>query len=160
MTFTEFATDQGADYVIVYDGPNIGSTRFPGATNISGNTIPGPFESTHATGAITFRFTPNANNNAAGWVATFECKSLATGENSLKNGISISPSGAKGFFTIVSKDQILSYQIFDASGKMVKTLTKASGLEQKVDLSTAPVGTYIVNIVTAKETVTKKIIKK
>ena len=160
MTFTEFATEQGADYVIVYDGPNIGSTRFPGATNISGNTIPGPFESTHATGAITFRFTPNASNNAAGWVATFECKSLATGENSLKNGISISPTGAKGFFTIVSKDQILSYQIFDASGKMVKTLTKASGLEQKVDLSTAPVGTYIVNIVTAKETVTKKIIKK
>ena len=160
MTFTLFDTEENGDKVIVYNGPNIASPRFPGATNISGNSIPGPFESTHATGAITFRFMPNSNNtSAAGWVATFECKSLATGENSRANGISISPSAAKGIFTIISKDQIQSYQVYDTSGKLIKT-SKASGLQEKVDLSSAPVGTYMVSIVTAKETVIKKIIKK
>ena len=161
ITFTQFATEQGKDFVLVYDGPNIASPRFPGATNISGNTIPGPFESTHPTGAITFRFTPNGNKNTdAGWVATFECKTLATGENSRNSVISISPSAVKGIFTLISKEQILTYQVFDTSGKLVKTGTKSSSLQEKVDLSAAPAGTYVVSIVTAKETVSKKVIKK
>lgn len=159
LTFTEFATEQGADNVIIYNGPNLASPRFPGATSISGNRIPGPFESTHATGAITFRFTPNAQNNAAGWVATFGCSNLATDESLSTNGISISPSSIKGIFTIISKDPIQSYQVFDRSGKLIKTVVKTVGLQEKVDLSTAPVGTYMVSIVTAKETVIKKIIK-
>lgn len=159
ITFSQFATDQG-DNVIVYDGPNIASPRFPGGTNISGTVIPGPFESTHATGAITFRFIPNGNNTtAAGWVASFECKSLATSENTRINAVSISPTPTKGIFTIISKDQIQSYQVFDTSGKLVKTGSKSSGLQEKVDLSTMPAGTYMVSILTAKETVIKKIIK-
>ena len=160
LTFTQFATEQGVDNVIIYNGPNLASPRFPGGTNISGNTIPGPFESTHATGAITFRFTPNGQNNAAGWVATFGCSNLATNESLRNNAISISPSGTKGIFTIVSKDQIQSYQVFDASGKLIKTVNKTTGIQEKVDLFAAPSGTYMVSIVTAKETVIKKIIKK
>lgn len=161
MTFTQFATEQGGDNVIIYDGPNIASPRFAGATNISGDNLPGPFTSTHATGAITFRFTPNDNNNTApGWIATFDCITLATNENSLNNGISISESANKGVFTIKAKDQVLSYQVFDASGKVVKTGSKSVSSQEKVDLSNAPAGTYMVSIVTAKETVVKKIINK
>ena len=160
ITFTQFATEQGADNVIIYDGPNLASPRFPGGTNISGNTIPGPFQSTHSTGAITFRFTPNGSISDAGWVATFGCTSLATSESLRNNGISISPISTKGIFTIISKEQIQSYQVFDTSGKLIKTVNKASGLLEKLDLAKAPAGIYMVSIVTAKETVIKKIIKK
>lgn len=161
MTFTQFSTEPGADKVLVYDGPNIASPRFDGATNISGNTIPGPFQSTHSTGAITFRFIPNNNGTtAAGWVANFECITLATNENSLNSGISISQTAAKGIFTIKSKEQVISYQVFDASGKVVKTVSKITGSQEKINLSSVPAGTYMVSIVTAKETIVKKIINK
>ncbi|MGA9213010.1 M12 family metallo-peptidase [Kaistella sp.] len=159
LTFTEFDTEPGLDYLIIYNGPTITSPRFPGPSTISGNTIPGPFESSHATGAITVRFISNNTNTAPGWVSSFECKSLGTSESSRANAIAVSPSATKGIFTISSKDQIQSYQVFDASGKLVKTGAKSSGLQEKIDLSATPSGTYMVSIVTTKETVIKKIIK-
>ena len=159
MTFTQFETEAGKDNVIVYNGANIASPRFPGATNISGNTIPGPFQSTHATGAITFRFTPDANTNAAGWIAKFECLNLGTNESTVANKIAISPTSTKGVFTISSRDKVLSYSVYDASGKLVNNAGKAMVSGAQLDLSSYPSGTYMVNIVTEKETVTKKVIK-
>lgn len=159
MTFTQFDTEPGLDYLIIYDGPTTGFPRFPGPALISGNTIPGPFESTHETGAITVRFISNSTNTAPGWVATFECKALATGGNSVGKGTVVYASGGKGIFTITAPQQILSYEVYDASGKLIKKSGKLSGMQQKVDISNAPSGTYMVQIVTEKEAVIKKIIK-
>jgi hypothetical protein len=158
MTFTAFDIQTG-DYMIVYDGPNIASPRFAGGTNISGTTIPGPFQATNATGTITVRFISGASGNSAGWKANFECLTLATNETTLANDTNISKTAVKGIFIITSKDKIISYQVFDASGKMVKNSNKLNGSEEKLDISNNPAGTYVVNVITTKGAVTKKIVK-
>lgn len=159
LTFTQFDTEQGYDYMNVYNGPTTGSPRFTGGTQLSGTTIPGPFTSTHATGAITVRFISDFGVTAAGWNANFECMTLATGETSATASVSISQSSVKGIFDIKSKDKILSYSVFDASGKLVKNNLKSNSTDEKVDLSTFPKGTYVVSVTTSKETVTKKVIR-
>lgn len=159
LVFTEFATEEGYDFMNIYDGPNIASPRFPGGTQLSGNTIPGPFLSTNASGAITVRFSSDPAANEAGWKATFECVTLATGETSVGTDVNVSKTSAKGVFVITSKDKILSYNVFDASGKRVKTFNKGNASEERFDLNNYPAGTYVVSITTSKETVNKKIIK-
>ena len=159
LTFTEFDTETGNDFMNVYDGISTGSARFPGGTQISGNTIPGPFQATNAAGAITVRFISNANNNNTGWKANFECLTLGTSENALNNKIEISKTATKGIFSLTSKEKILSYQVFDASGKLVKSAEKINAAQHQLDLSTFPLGTYVVNVVTANGAVTKKVIR-
>lgn len=157
MTFTEFDTEPNFDFMNVYDGPNIASPRL--GTQLSGTTIPGPFQSTHATGAITIRFISDAGATGAGWKATMQCITLATGEVSLNSNVNISQTAQKGIFTITSKDKILSYVVYDASGKLVKNSSKPNSSQEKMDISRFPAGTYIVNVTTSTETVTKKIIR-
>ncbi len=158
LTFTQFDVVSG-DFVNVYNGPTISSPRFTGGAQLTGTTIPGPFESTHATGAITVRFNSNSSGNAAGWKANFECITLATKESSIGSSINISPNPTKGAFTITSKDKILSYDIYDATGKILKKSAKLNSSSERVDLSSNPVGTYMVTVTTDKETVTKKVTK-
>lgn len=159
LTFTEFDTEAGFDFMNVYNGPTTGSPRFTNGTQLSGTTIPGPFQSTHATGAITVRFISDGGVSGAGWNSSFECVTLATGEASLANSVKIFPTDAKGTFSVASKDKILSYSVLDASGKLVKNAVKLDATEGKLDLSAYPKGTYMVSVTTAKETVTKKIIR-
>ncbi|ROI10275.1 T9SS C-terminal target domain-containing protein [Kaistella haifensis] len=159
LTFTQFDTEQGYDYMNVYNGPTTGSPRFSGGTQLSGTTIPGPFTSTHATGAITVRFISDAGATAAGWNATFECTTLATGETTATNAVSITQSPVKGIFDIKSKDKMHSYSVFDASGKLVKNNVKSNSTDEKLDLTAFPKGTYVVSVITSKETVTKKVIR-
>ena len=142
----------------VYDGPSIASPRFANGSSLSGTTIPGPFQSTHSTGAITVRFTSDAGLTGAGWVASFNCITLATAESTIGNSVSVTKV-SKDIFKILSKEKILSYQMFDTSGKLVKNSGKISSYEEKVDLSGYPLGTYVVSIVTTKETITKKVIR-
>ncbi len=159
LTFSLFDTEADYDFMNVYNGPTTGSPIFTGGTQLSGTTIPGPFTSTHATGAITVRFISDPGVNAAGWNANFECMNLATGETSATASVSISQSSVKGIFDIKSKDKILSYSVFDASGKLVKNNLKSNSTDEKVDISTFPKGTYVVSVTTPKETVTKKVIR-
>ena len=159
LTFTEFETEAGFDFMNIYNGPSTGSPRFTGATQISGNTIPGPFQSTHATGAITVRFISDAGVAASGWVATFDCVTLATGEVSASSAVNIVQSSTKGIFSITAKDKIQSYKVFDASGKLVKTSAKLNVNDENVDLTANPRGSYVISVTTSKETVTKKVIR-
>ena len=158
LTFTQFDTEAGYDFMNVYDGPSIASPRFANGSSLSGTTIPGPFQSTHSTGAITVRFTSDAGLTGAGWVASFNCITLATAESTIGNSVSVTKV-SKDIFKILSKEKILSYQMFDTSGKLVKNSGKISSYEEKVDLAGYPLGTYVVSIVTTKETITKKVIR-
>lgn len=159
LTFTQFSTEAGFDFMDVYDGPSVASPRFSNGIQLSGNSLPGPFQSTHPTGAITVRFVSNGATNEAGWNASFQCVSLATDENSITNSVHIFQTDVKSIFSIISRDKILSYSVFDVSGKLLKNNVKLSAMEGKLDLSEYPKGTYVVSVTTSKETVTKKVIK-
>ncbi len=72
VTFTSFQTDAGLDNLFVYDGP---STASPLIGVYSGNaTLNGvSFQSTSASGCLTFNFISNATLNQNGWAATVSC---------------------------------------------------------------------------------------
>lgn len=159
LTFTEFDTEQSFDYLNVYDGTNIGSPRFLGGTQVSGNTIPGPYQATNPSGAITIKFVSDPAENGTGWKATFQCLNLATGEATIGSDLNISKTSTKGMFVITSKDKIISYSVFDASGKLVKASDKLNSAEESLNLVKYPAGTYIVSVTTSKGTATKKLIR-
>ncbi|ACU07267.1 hypothetical protein FIC_00814 [Flavobacteriaceae bacterium 3519-10] len=159
LVFTEFSTEQGFDFMNVYNGPSTGSPRFAGGTQISGSTIPGPFTSTHATGAITVRFISDAGETASGWLAHFEQAVLGTSDTALNSAVNVAQTATKGIFAIMSKDKVLSYSVFDASGKLIIKSGKLNSGDQQVNLSAQPRGTYVVSVTTDKETITKKVIR-
>jgi len=157
MNFTEFNLANG-DYMNVYDGKNTAAPRL--GTQLTGSEIPGPFEATNADGAITVRFISNASIVASGWKSSFECLTLATNETAGKDNVKVSPNPTKGIVTITSSDKILSYEVFDISGRMMRSAKDLkSEISQTVDLSKLAAGTYMIKVKTEKETVTKKVIK-
>ena len=68
--FTAFSTEANYDFLVVYNGPNSTS---PLLGTFSGATVPGPFTSTHPTGALTFVFTSDASILGNGWAAVISC---------------------------------------------------------------------------------------
>jgi len=61
------------DNITVYNGP---STSFPQLFNGNGTILPGILKSTHATGALTFRFQSDGSIVSQGWDATITCEPL------------------------------------------------------------------------------------
>lgn len=156
LTFTEFDLASG-DYMNVYDGKNTAAPRL--GTQLTGSTIPGPFQATNADGVITVRFVSNTTGVAAGWKSSFECITLGTNEVSGKESVKVSPNPTKGIVNITTSDNILSYEIFDVSGRLVNSAKDLKVTNQTVDLSKNAAGTYMIKVKTDKETVTKKVIK-
>jgi hypothetical protein len=70
VTFTSFNTESNYDELYVYNGPN---TSSPLLGVFSGNTIPGPFTSSDATGALTFVFDSDGSITYSGWEASLSC---------------------------------------------------------------------------------------
>ncbi len=158
LVFTAFSTEQGYDFMNVYDGPSTGSPRFAGGTQISGNTIPGPFTSTHPTGAITVRFISDAGVTDSGWSAYFEAGTLNTEDVSLATSVKVSQTSAKGIFAITSNSKIKGYSVVDTSGKIIMKTDRVNGNVQ-INLSAYPKGVYVVTVTTETETITQKIIR-
>lgn len=69
-TFTAFSTESSFDELFIYDGPN---TSFPLLGVFSGSTIPGPFTSSHASGALTFLFDSDFSNVDSGYAVDMTC---------------------------------------------------------------------------------------
>lgn len=75
-TFTAFDTENGSDILNIYDGPD---ATYPLLGSFSGTTIPGPFTSTDATGALTFVFSSDGSNTSSGWSVDITCTTLTCG---------------------------------------------------------------------------------
>ncbi|THF47718.1 T9SS type B sorting domain-containing protein [Flavobacterium supellecticarium] len=73
VTFLNFNTESGYDFVRVYNGPNATSPllgTYSGA--LTGANLPGPFES-NVGGCLTFVFTSDGSGTRDGWEATVTC---------------------------------------------------------------------------------------
>ena len=73
MTFTQFELENNADYLYVYDGPDITA---PLIATFTGTEVPLAFQATgdNESGCLTFRFVSDTYNNFAGWAATISCQ--------------------------------------------------------------------------------------
>ena len=72
VTFTEFSTEGGYDFLYIYDGSSTNATligQYSGANN------PGQVIATNEEGALTFRFTSDNWTTSSGWVAQVYCVS-------------------------------------------------------------------------------------
>ncbi len=107
FVFSAFDVESSYDKLYAYNGPDANSPAFPGSP-FSGTTSPGTLLSTHATGAITFRFTSDISVNKAGWVASFQTMgSLAVSPNASPaqicqnsaSGLNANASGGTGNYT-------------------------------------------------------------
>lgn len=160
LTFTEFGTEQGYDFMYIYNGPSTSSPLFANGNNLSGNTVPGPFTSTDPSGAITVKFVSDPAENGIGWKAGFSCAVLGVEDVNVKNdAISIYPNPARNMMIISSKEGLKAYKIYDEAGRLVLSESSLKGNKQEVNLSTIQAGAYIITIETEKQTVNKKLIK-
>ncbi|WP_183148134.1 T9SS type A sorting domain-containing protein [Chryseobacterium nematophagum] len=72
--------------------------------------------------------------------------------------VDIFPTPTKDLITISSRENLKSYNIFDASGKMVLS-SFLKGNKKEIDLSILKPGNYIITIETETKTINEKIIK-
>ncbi|WP_430403624.1 PKD domain-containing protein [Fluviicola sp.] len=76
VNFTSFVTENGYDFLYIYDGAN---TSAPSLGTYSGTSSPGIVQATpsNASGCLTFRFTSDGNfiftSTYAGWLGTISC---------------------------------------------------------------------------------------
>lgn len=84
VNFNAFTTEVNFDALYVYDGPDINSPQIASANGAGfvpggvaggfwGGALPGPFTSSHPTGALTFVFRSDGSVTNPGWSATVTC---------------------------------------------------------------------------------------
>ncbi|MDN5477528.1 MAG: M12 family metallo-peptidase [Chryseobacterium sp.] len=160
MNFTEFALEQDYDFMSIYNGPSTASPVFANGNNLTGSTIPGPFTSTHSSGAITVKFVSDPGVTDNGWKVNFSCNVLGVNDVTKNdNTITVYPNPAKNMIVISSKDVLRSYTIYDEAGRLVMSASSLKGNKQEVNVSSIQTGNYIVTVETDKQTVIKKFIK-
>jgi len=93
-----------------------------------------------------------------GEATTFIRGVMATADAGLNASVSIYPNPVKDKFTISSEDKIKSVELFDMSGKLIRTML-VNDRSSIQDINSLNNGIYIIRIQTDKGTVVQKIIK-
>jgi len=159
MSFTEFALEQGYDFMYIYNGPSTSSPLFANGNNLTGTTLPGSFTSTNPSGAITVKFVSDPAENMSGWKANFSCAVLAVEDITKSNTVGIYPNPAKNMITISSKENLKSYKMYDEAGRLINSASSLKGSKVEVNISSLQTGNYMVTVETDKQTINKKLIK-
>lgn len=158
VTINEFLTYAG-DYLYVFDGSD---TSAPDLTDggLSGVDLGLVYESTHASGALTVRFVSDNFTTAKGWDADVEClDDLATAENEKYIDFIYYPNPVLDILNISAKFIISEASVYDISGKILSTKT-IGAKDAKLDFSSFPKGSYVVELKFENKPVSFKIIKK
>jgi hypothetical protein len=158
INFTEFDLENGADYITLRNGL-VNSPVFTGAAKLTGATIPGPYQSTHSSGAITLVFRSDYAVNSPGFKANLSCSVLEVDDVSNSKNLLLSPNPVKSNFKIDGHIKIESVKLFDTSGKLIKEFDKNSISKNDYNVSKLKTGNYLIMIKTEKESISKKLIK-
>ena len=84
--FTEFNTENGWDYMYIYDGTSTSAAQIG---RFTGNNSPETITATNDEGALTFHFISDRNTTTGGWVATIHC--LGIGDDPIELEITANP---------------------------------------------------------------------
>ncbi len=159
-TFTAFALEQetncGYDYLRIYDGPN---TSAPYLGAYCGTVSPGTKTSTHATGALTFKFHSDNGVTDIGFKAILSCVSVITGINTFSNGkeVKVYPNPAKDVLNIeMDETENAKFELYNCYGALVLQTNLKDN--KQVDIKNLASGVYFYAIEKNGSTVTNKLI--
>ncbi len=156
ITFSEF--NLGSHYITLRNGL-ANSPVFPGAARLSGSTVPGSFESTHASGAITMTFRSDNSFTGSGFKANFNCITLAVDDVVNVKNVVLTPNPVKNQFSLAGVRKMLSVELYDISGKLIRQFDKDSVSNNLFDISRLKTGNYMLKVRMENETFSKMLIK-
>lgn len=87
------------------------------------------------------------------------CSQMSVEETAVQAGIQLYPNPVQDVLTIRSKEPLVSYEIFGATGQLVKQGT-LNLMQEQVVLTSLQTGVYYIKLKTKSSTVTEKILKK
>lgn len=158
INFTEFNLENGTDYITLRNGLAT-SPVFTGAAKLTGTTIPQSYESTHASGAITVTFRSDSSGTNSGFKANFGCTFLDVDDVANAKDVAVYPNPVKNQFTLKGINKIVSLEVYDISGKLLKQFDKDSLTKNTFDISAMKTGSYVLKVKTENDSFTKKLIK-
>ena len=139
LTFTDFAFEQGYDFLYLYNG---NSTAAPLLGSFTGTTLPGTFTSSAADGSLTVNYISDQFLNFSGFIANISCTPNLSVNN--YNGyidFSYYPNPSNGKVTITSKTPINRVSVYNIAGQLLYENT-INDLNTKVDIASFATGTY------------------
>lgn len=160
LSFSVFDLEVDYDYMFIYNGNSTSAPEFNNGLGYTGNTIPGPFESSAADGSLTIQFKSDQFVTEAGWVAAIGC--TANLNTPAFEGIDFSyyPNPSNGIVQIQSKTPLDSVAVYNVTGQKLHQ-EKLTGFTTQVDLRNYAVGTYFFRLQFDQDRVVHfKVIKK
>lgn len=167
VTFISFDVEDEFDALYVYDGPDTNSpmissgnpatySGFP-AGGYYGIDNPGPFTSTHSSGALTFVFLSSEFGMYPGWEADVTCAALGTDDN-LIEGFSFYPNPNNGMLNLKSVNNIENVTFYNILGQRVITRI-VNATTSQLDVSTLKTGIYFMKVTVNGQLGTYRVIK-
>ncbi len=159
VDFISFDFETGADFLYVYDGPDILS---PLIGQYDGTALPNGGSITSSGGSITLRQVTGSTNTHPGFVANWNCL-VSVAENELNDQLDIYPNPARDQVTIdfnpeKAMDKV-GLRITNMVGQTVhqESVNNVNSFKRIVDVSTFPKGVYMITIQTNNHQITKRI---
>jgi hypothetical protein len=159
LTFTEFETENGYDFVEVYDISN--GTLLLGT--YSGSGVP---PSITADGEMQIVFTSNGSVTGEGWSANYISDGIINiEEQNINYSINISPNPARDFFQIAGylpEVKKVEISIFDITGNEIfkQSIEPEEGkLTKDIDIRNLEIGLYFLQVRYNRTSIIEKLIK-
>lgn len=168
LTFTSFDVEAQWDALYVYDGPDTNSplidsgnpatgSGFP-AGGYWGNTIPGPFTSTHPSGALTVRFMSDGSVQNSGWTADITCGVVGMDNNSIE-GLVFYPNPMNNLLNIQADTTIDTVTIYNVLGQVV-LFQNVNTTSVQLNVSELASGSYMMKITSEGSTETHQVVRR
>lgn len=168
LTFTSFDVEANWDALYVYDGPDTSAPLLDSgnpATNGGfpaggywGNTIPGPFTSTHASGALTVRFLSDGSVQNAGWTADVACGIVGMESHTI-SGLVFYPNPMNNVLNIQADTTIDQVIIYNVLGQAV-LVQNVNSTSVQLNVSELASGSYMMKVTSEGTTVTHQVVRK
>lgn len=144
VTFSMIDIEYDYDFLYIYDGDSTSAPLLTPGGITGGDILVGPFESTDASGALTFQFTSDMYITADGWDATITCTNLSTGQYDLID-FTYNPNPTNGRVMLHASRAMRSIRVFSIDGRrLLDRSTNAT--DEQVDLTGFASGTYVFQV--------------
>ena len=143
LTFTEFDTEQDADFVTIYDGQ---SPTSPVLKRFSGSEIPPKI--TAQGGSMLVEFKTDYSNKFKGFKASYTSK-INDGVSNLENNNSVillTPNPTQGIFTIKTAKANMYMSVYDINGRCILPVVRLKNDNNIFNITDKPKGLYILKI--------------